>query len=99
MEGRKEILNTIISNTNMLTSFVVLTAVSHFLFSNLTSTFSSAKEDPQIHFCILVKIHYTYNAVNKREKKKKQRGVWINILSCKRTFYVLLALKAQLHAR
>lgn len=96
MEGRKEILNTIISNTNMLTSFVVLTAVSHFLFSNLTSTFSSAKEDPQIHFCILVKIHYTYNAVN---KKKKQRGVWINILSCKRTFYVLLALKAPLHAR
>lgn len=97
MEGRKEILNTIISNTNMLTSFVVLTAVSHFLFSNLTSTFSPAKEDPQIHFCILVKIHYTYNAVNKREKN--QRRVWINILSCKRTFYVLLALKAQLHAR
>lgn len=95
-EGRKEILNTIISNTNTLMSFVMVTVVPRFLFSNVTCTFSPAKEDPQIHFCIFVKTHHAYNAA-KRRRKKNKRGTWNNILSSKHTFNVLLALKTLLH--
>lgn len=65
-------MNTIISSRNMPMSFVMLTVVSHFLFSNLTSTFSPAK-DLQIHFCIsenspLIK------CCKKEEKKKEELG-------------------------
>lgn len=92
MEGRKEMLNVIISNANMPMPFVNSCVL--FLFSN----FSLQKKTPKSIFVFQWK-HYMYNASNIRGKKRREGGIWNNLLPFICTFNVLVAVRTLLHVR
>lgn len=65
-----------------------------FLFSN----FSLQKKTPKSIFLFQWK-HYMYNASNIRGKKRREGGIWNNLLPFICTFNVLVAVRTLLHVR